>query len=56
MEIKQFKNLFCLCAVKGCKHIGHVKVKYRETCSSNFSTIILCEQCSYDLLHNNSIV
>lgn len=50
MEIDSFKNLFCLCAVKGCKHFKTKEVIVKTTRGKGFKKIGVCQYCSYDIL------
>lgn len=50
MEIRLFKNLFCLCAVKGCTHKATNQV-YIKSQYGRFKRISVCQDCNADILN-----
>ena len=50
MEIDILKNLFCLCAVKGCKHFKTTNIIVKTSGEKGYKKIGVCQFCSYDIL------
>lgn len=52
MEIKPFKNLFFLCATKGCRHKASKRI-YLKTSKDKFAKIYVCENCKSDITNSS---
>lgn len=54
MEIIKTKNIFMLCAVKGCKHRATTSIHLKS--GGIFQKIYVCEECSFDILNFSHII